>query len=65
MWGSMKNDKSIKEVGTLCKIGKQTILKTRLEVRGCTMCIMKKEVGTCHLGYGHKVEVAEKLRTID
>ena len=31
MWGSMKNDKSIKVVGTLCKIGKQTILKTRLE----------------------------------
>ena len=26
---------------------------------------MKKEVGTCHLGYGHKVEVAEKLCTID
>ena len=31
VWGSMKNDKSIKVVGTLCKIGKQTILKTRLE----------------------------------
>ena len=28
---TMKNDKSIKVVGTLCKIGKQTILKTRLE----------------------------------
>ena len=23
------------------------------------MCIMKKEVGTCHLGYGHTMEVAE------